>query len=121
MQLTNAFIVLSALLTSVSASSGFGLTCSDIHLDGQNIVATCLNEGGGNNGAQALGLNSCLINNNGEFACQFNGGGLNSCNDCSLGGTVITCNCFRANGGTDTSSFDLNTCIGNNDGVLVCP
>ncbi|EJD35733.1 hypothetical protein AURDEDRAFT_175183 [Auricularia subglabra TFB-10046 SS5] len=131
MQPTGAFVVLSVLfaLPGVSASAGFGLTCTDIHLTGDgaglNIAATCGNERGGNSGEQVLSLNSCLVNNDGEFACEFDGAGPKSCTACTLGGdilTVITCNCVRANGATSYSaSFDLNTCIGNNDGVLVCP
>ncbi|EJD36207.1 Cyanovirin-N [Auricularia subglabra TFB-10046 SS5] len=124
MQFSRAFLGLGVLLVGVVADSGFGQRCTNIHLSGSGanlaIDAACLNQGGGNDWNQGFTLSSCIANNNGEFACKVGGNAMQSCSNCSPGGTVLTCTCVRNNGGTDIASFDLNTCIGNNDSVMTC-
>ncbi|EJD35728.1 hypothetical protein AURDEDRAFT_175178 [Auricularia subglabra TFB-10046 SS5] len=112
MQITKTFLALTAaLVANVAASSNFGFSCAGIHLTGSgggvSVAAVCVNESGGDDGEQVLGLDRCLTNNNGALACQANGGAMDSCTGCSLSGTVLTCTCFQSGGGLDISSLDL--------------
>ncbi|QRW02750.1 CVNH domain protein [Ceratobasidium sp. AG-Ba] len=49
------------------------------------------------------------------------GGGFSaSCSGASVSGTTLTANCGNGNGGSRWSSIDLNQCIANYGGNLVC-
>ncbi|KAH7096530.1 Cyanovirin-N [Auriculariales sp. MPI-PUGE-AT-0066] len=142
--LSAALLVLAA---SANARNGFAQSCTGIGLVGSdrslNLVATCTRLLGGNDGASQLNLNTCVGNNNGALLCTpegsdycailnqpvthfflvFAGRGGNafrSCSGCTITGSTIGCTCRNIAGGNVTSTFDLNTCIGNIDGFMLC-
>lgn len=43
-----------------------------------------------------------------------------SCEDISLSGSVLSALCFNVGGGLVSTSLDIDECIGNNNGALVC-
>lgn len=116
---TVALTALAASIPTTLGANGFLNTCTSPSLKGSTLKASCINGGGGNNDA-SIDLNNCLTNSNGALGSPGNGA-FDSCKDCSLSGGDLTCSCTRPNGqGDDFSTIDLNTCIGNNGGVLVC-
>ncbi|KAF8981840.1 Cyanovirin-N, partial [Cyathus striatus] len=77
----------------------------------------------------SLDLNTCIINASGYLLCRpihyimRSGGFLGSCqptNSPSTGDTYLQATCLDGQGGNNRASIDLDTCVGNADGVLVC-
>ncbi|KAB5589437.1 putative effector protein [Ceratobasidium theobromae] len=103
-------------LSGVQAYSNFGATCQGSVLKGSTLQSTCRNRAG-TYGTVYLDLNSCVVNTNGFLGCQSNGRYFQSCNNCGISGTTLRCLC---NPGPHDTSLDLNRCVGNQDGQLVC-
>ncbi|KAF8981838.1 hypothetical protein BDQ17DRAFT_1438192 [Cyathus striatus] len=116
--------------TEVSASVNFSHSCTwwggTYGTFGSNFVATlqatCRTITGAST-TTSLDLNKCIINASGYLRCQTNGGFLGSCqptNSPTTGNAYLQATCGNGNGGYYRDSFDLNTCVGNSNGVLVC-
>ncbi|KAJ7431621.1 hypothetical protein B0H11DRAFT_2261621 [Mycena galericulata] len=104
-------------------SSGFTATCSQIALnivDGQAwINAECLDLSGNEIGT-TISLDSCIVSSNLQLFCQTNGGFGNQCDDYSLNAQAIFFTTCSSGGVSNEDAFDLNTCIGNDNGHMVC-
>lgn len=84
------------------------------------MVANCAYPDGTYNVATVINLGKCITNAGGTMYAQVNGGFGASCPSASLSGTVITASCGNGAGGYVTSSLDLNTFVGNQNGILCC-
>ncbi|CAJ2508094.1 Uu.00g092800.m01.CDS01 [Anthostomella pinea] len=68
----------------------------------------------------SLDLNDCLGNSEGLMVGRMGGNAFNTCHACSASTTSadITCECEITGGDIKTSSFDLDTIVTNNNGIL---
>ncbi|KAH7882515.1 Cyanovirin-N [Phlebopus sp. FC_14] len=106
-------------LKLVAAASGFADTCSNYGVSGTTLSADCLQIDQATD-STSLNLDICLVNSNGELLCRSGGDYGASCSGCHLSGTTFTCSCNNDAHQPVTTSYNLNNCIGNNNGVLVC-
>ncbi|EGN95706.1 hypothetical protein SERLA73DRAFT_186886 [Serpula lacrymans var. lacrymans S7.3] len=105
----------------VISTSGFAASCSNIQLSGSVLDATCVTDSGSTT-ATAIDLNNCVANYDGNLACAPSGSYSSSCDDCSLTDTTyLLCSCSgSSDGGDQPSGYNLDSCLGNNDGALTC-
>ncbi|EJD46262.1 hypothetical protein AURDEDRAFT_164497 [Auricularia subglabra TFB-10046 SS5] len=111
------------------AVGGFSRTCSNIQLvgcsNGLSLAAICGNGNGGSNGWTYLPINSCFANLNGTLVGKQNGNAMlnGSCDSCSLQTDApnrMDCRCFRINGSADWTTVNLDDCVTNQNGNLIC-
>ncbi|KAB5589438.1 hypothetical protein CTheo_7117 [Ceratobasidium theobromae] len=103
-------------LSGVQAYSNFGASCRNTALRGSILSADCRSRNGIYGGA-TIDLSSCVVNTNASLRCQSNGQFFKSCSNCGVSGATLSCRC---NPGPRDTSLDLNQCVGNEDGRLVC-
>ncbi|KAK1973766.1 hypothetical protein LZ30DRAFT_742493 [Colletotrichum cereale] len=130
-------------VSAVTASGRFTETCTDIFLRGTTLSASCnfagqrrrnlackrdadgkldARCGGRDPNHTSIDLGRCLGNAGGLIQCSPTHPNMNGCN-CGLGtdGSVqLYCECSSSTGEKLPGWVDLDTCIGNNDGTLVC-
>ena len=121
-----SFLTLLISLATVHADGDFTATCSRLKLDYPSYVLTAeCKRTDASTVTSTLNLNNCLVNQGGGLLCRPGGGFSGTCdisNDLT-DTSVITGTCaLRTNNKNVNSytSFDLNDCIGNHDGVLAC-
>ncbi|OAA72669.1 Cyanovirin-N [Akanthomyces lecanii RCEF 1005] len=128
---THLLAALAASACAVSASaqcSNFLGSCSGMELRflGDNGGEPWLHANGGcgdNNGGKSYGffdLNSKFTNHNGNLAQSDEGGFGHSCRNIRYENGVLTAECGDNNGGTPTTSINLNEYICNINGQLEC-
>ncbi|KAJ6481538.1 Cyanovirin-N [Mycena vitilis] len=104
-----------------ASETNFSSTCSGISFNAGNddLTATCQNSGGVGTTTTTIGLNSCVGNTNGELTAgnSFSG----SCSGISFSGVTLSATCSTPNGGSISTSLDLNSVLSNNNGFLTCP
>ncbi|KAH6913659.1 hypothetical protein BKA70DRAFT_1558929 [Coprinopsis sp. MPI-PUGE-AT-0042] len=105
------------LIGGTAAASGFARSCSNYYIENNNFLgASCRNAAGGTTNS-AINLNACIGINPTELVCRPNGNyAANGCRACLIRtGQYMLCQCPGGN-----KVADLNACIGNNNGLLVC-
>lgn len=120
------FLILLSLVTIIKSSSlkkTFLKTtqakcCTNIRLEGATLRASCTDAN--NNKADAqMDLNRCIGNIDGTLKREHNYS--NSCRDCRVNGTVLTCNCQKADQWEWLiSGLDLSTVLRITNGQLSC-
>jgi cytolysin (calcineurin-like family phosphatase) len=101
--------------TTLRPSGQFGSSCSNIALQGNNVLAaSCATSSGSQ--STTLDLNTCITNAGGTLWWDTTSGNYAaSCNSCSLSATQLTCKCGSGSG---TTSIELNNNISNCNGTL---
>ncbi|KAH7091890.1 Cyanovirin-N [Auriculariales sp. MPI-PUGE-AT-0066] len=105
-------------------ANGYAASCTSVSLQGvtpRDVImsATCKTTSG-STVRSGVSLNSCLGNSNGGFVCKKGGNAWLSCDSFGLSGTFLSAICSNTSGGGVSTSIDLNNCIGNSNGQLVC-
>ncbi|KAI6006276.1 Cyanovirin-N [Pisolithus orientalis] len=117
------FLVVSLSLVAavtLCAAQDFDASCFSYYLENTEFFATCRTDSGSDQ-STSIDLNNCVVNRSGALECVSSSGGYSaSCEDCSLSGTDLDCTCGNGSGGTDSASVNLNNCLTNSNGVLVC-
>ncbi|KAI6021203.1 Cyanovirin-N [Pisolithus marmoratus] len=117
------FLVVSLSLVTAAtlcAAGDFAASCYNYYLENTEFFATCRKDTGSDQ-ATSIDLNQCVTNNRGALQCtSANGYYADTCENCGLSGTNLDCTCGNGSGGTDSTSVNLNDCVGNSNGVLVC-
>jgi len=102
---------------------GFTNNCIAVSLSGWTLKADC-QISTGSYIATSLDLKECLgWGAGGYILCQpEEADAYQVCEKLSLSGSsTLTATCSNASGGSRTSSTNLDTCVSNNQGSLVCP
>jgi hypothetical protein len=116
------FILLATIALSIASKLKFGpnvnalRSCEGERLFGSILSAKCRGEHGMQNAS--LNLNNCLGNVDGTLTGGR--GFLESCKNCRLSGKTISCECKRRDGTSNPSRIDINSFVGNVNGVLKC-
>ncbi|KAI6006274.1 Cyanovirin-N [Pisolithus orientalis] len=111
-----SFVAAATLCTA----GDFAASCYNYYLENTEFFATCRTESGSDQ-STSIDVNQCVTNDHGALQCvSANGNYADTCENCYLSGTNLDCVCGNGNGGTDSASVNLNNCIGNSNGVLVC-
>ncbi|KAH8897698.1 hypothetical protein GQ53DRAFT_817976 [Thozetella sp. PMI_491] len=90
--------------------------------DGYTINGECWNKEDQRHWAKvssSLDLDFCLLNTNGVLVPSYQGNFHQSCTNCSLGNTLLVCNC-RGFGGSESTKIDLDMVITQSEGILGC-
>ncbi|KAI1080682.1 Cyanovirin-N [Whalleya microplaca] len=118
-----------ALLTVAQAQTGgFYSACSKTWTLGYRgsshfMVDTCPRASSSNvSVTSTLDLNDCLGNREGAIEAVRVGHAFDTCLSCSgaADSSLLTCDCWTTDEFVKTSTFDLDTVVVNNDGVLAC-
>jgi hypothetical protein len=115
------FILFATIALSIASKLKFGPSMNALRscknaLVGSNLSTKCRGEHGVQN--TSVDLNNCLGNVDGTLNRGKNF--LLSCMSCRLRRETITCECKRHDGTWNTSRIDLNSFVGNDNGVLRC-
>jgi hypothetical protein len=102
--------------TTLVSSGNFAATCSNISLQGSNVLSASCQTGSGTMDT-TLDLDSCINNNNGALGWG-NGNYAGSCSSCSLSGTLLPCQCNDNNTQAHSTTIDVNHQITNCSGTL---
>ncbi|KAH6913657.1 hypothetical protein BKA70DRAFT_728204 [Coprinopsis sp. MPI-PUGE-AT-0042] len=105
------------LIGGAAAAGGFAASCSNYFIEGNNFLrASCRNNAGGTTNS-AINLNACIGIDPNQLVCRPNGNyAAQGCAGCLIRtGQFMLCSCPGGN-----KIADLNACIGNNNGLLVC-
>ncbi|KAH7923041.1 Cyanovirin-N [Leucogyrophana mollusca] len=103
----------------VLATGDFSRSCPDYSVRGAILYAVCRRVDGSQVTTQ-LDLDHCLENGNGKLVCRQNGAYASSCSACSFSGTTLSCQCRDEESHPQYTSIDLDQCVGNSNGNLVC-
>jgi hypothetical protein len=104
--------------TTLVPSGNFAANCSNISLQGSNVLSASCPTGGGTQMSTTLDLDSCITNSNGALMWGSSGNYAGSCSGCSLSGTLLTCQCSDMNGQAHSTTIDVNHQITNCSGAL---
>lgn len=104
--------------TTLVPSGEFASTCTNIALQGDNVLSATCQTGSGTQ-STTLDLNECLTNSNGNL--MWNGANYGgSCTGCTLSGTLLTCQCNPVSGAAMTTTIDVDNGVTNCNGTLTC-
>ncbi|KAH6913627.1 Cyanovirin-N [Coprinopsis sp. MPI-PUGE-AT-0042] len=113
-----AFVATAAgLIGGAAAAGGFVFSCSSWRIENNNFLrASCTNLAGGTT-TSVIDLNACIGIDPNQLVCRPNGNyAAQGCANCDIRmAGFMLCGCP---GGSKMA--DLNQCIGNNNGLLVC-
>jgi cytolysin (calcineurin-like family phosphatase) len=106
--------------TTLVPSGDFATTgaCTNITLQGQNVLAASCPTASGAQMSTTLDLNTCITNDNGGLMWSNPGNYSGSCSGCSLSGTLLTCQCSNTSGQSQSTTIDVNHQITNCNGTL---
>ncbi|KAH7418674.1 Cyanovirin-N [Cadophora sp. MPI-SDFR-AT-0126] len=93
-------------------------SCNPYTLDGHVMHGTCTTNDKQTR-TSSLDLNQCIGNAFGRLVWQAHGDFGSSCK-CSLSVSSLYCFCHSGHGNDFPTSLDLNTNVGNDNGVLTC-
>ncbi|KAJ7112128.1 Cyanovirin-N, partial [Mycena epipterygia] len=105
------------------ADGGFASSCTNIQIDDTVFLVTKCKNGAGAMVNTKLDLDKCVENSGGTLnnSCPYDSGDfLSSCSGCSIHGTAFGCLCAFPDGQSSSTALDINACVGNNNGQLVC-
>ncbi|KAL5042158.1 hypothetical protein BDW71DRAFT_190609 [Aspergillus fruticulosus] len=117
MHRSSIFLALSG--AALAAAQGFSTECSDISLTDDWLVATCPT-GSGDSITSSVFLNAKIANTNGILEWAEDGHYSQSCEDCTLDGATLLCECKTASLPSYlNSTLDLEEHIANYEGHLL--
>ena len=105
--------------TTLVPAGEFASSCSNLSLQGSSVLAASCQTGSGTQ-STTVDLNACITNNNGGLMWGTPGNYAASCSGCSLGGTLLTCQCADVNAQSHATTIDVNNGVTNCGGTLTC-
>ncbi|KZT38598.1 hypothetical protein SISSUDRAFT_726521 [Sistotremastrum suecicum HHB10207 ss-3] len=132
MQIVSQGLLLSLLLVTVhfplTMGQGYLSSCSscDETCSGSTckVTCTCRDVHGNPHSGASINFNTCITNNDGNLACEKNGGFGGSCSGCSANAQdvfgQICCTCKDDEHNPHFTCLQTNNCVSNWDGNLGC-
>ncbi|KAL7897749.1 Cyanovirin-N [Trichoderma sp. SZMC 28014] len=122
MKLSSTFLSIILSMSTHARGQNFADLCNNITLiEPYTLQADCLEGDGTTVRTSTIDLYKCLGNINGVLKCYVNGRFGTSCTDCVLqDDTIFVCQCRNAQQKVGRTYIDLDSCINNGDGELVC-
>ncbi|KAL4762246.1 uncharacterized protein BDW70DRAFT_158910 [Aspergillus foveolatus] len=112
-------ILLALSSAALGYAQGFSTECSDISLLDYWLIATCPT-GSGDSITSSVFLNAKLGNSNGNLQWAEDGHYVQSCQDCTLDGAILSCECaIAALPRYQSTTLDLEEHIANYEGHLL--
>ncbi|KAL4971528.1 Cyanovirin-N [Aspergillus desertorum] len=112
-------VLLGLCSAALAAAQGFSTECSDISIIDYWLVATCPT-GSGDSITSSVFLNAKLANSNGNLGWAEDGYYARSCQDCTLDGATLSCECEIASlPSYQSTSLNLEEHIANYEGHLL--
>jgi cytolysin (calcineurin-like family phosphatase) len=104
--------------TTLLPEGAFASTCSNISLQGNNVLAATCSTASGTQ-STTLDLDTCITNAGGTLWWDTTSGNYAaSCTSCSLSTTQLTCQCNNGSGTYGSTSIELDNNITNCNGTL---